>query len=598
MQVKLRRETHPNRSAALFVALAIISSGCSITSEPPQAQAQRPNILLIMADDLGFSDIGAFGGEIKTPNIDALLASGRALTNYYTGATCSPTRAMVMSGTDHHLAGLGTMAEFSGQLIARGVAPWGESNRFNLKNLPAGYEGYLNDQVAPIAQVLKDNGYHTYLSGKWHIALQPAEMPQPPAPPTPYAHRKEAFPQAKGFERSFSLLQGAGSHFAPVPGKVLPADFASTWVEDDKPVKLPQDFYSSTSFTDKLIEYIDSNKGDGRPFFAWLAYTAPHWPLMAPDEDIARYAGKYDEGYEAIQARRLERQKQLGLIPRDFSPSQGLGEPLGRPKWQNLTAAQRQSEARKMEVYAAMVENMDRNIGRLVQYLKSTSRYENTLIVFTSDNGAEGGPSQYPNTPETDNSVGNQGRRLSNVAYGERWAEVSATPFKLFKSFSSEGGVTAPLIVRMPKQGAAQPPFADRTHVADLYPTFLEAAGVSTPHAVYKNQPIAPITGKSLYSALSGHSKQSVRSDSDIVAGELFGGRYVIRGQWKLVSVQAPFGDNAWELFDLHADRGELHNVIAKHPEIADSLKDAYQAYAAKVGVIPSPASLGRAPAP
>ena len=583
--------------AAVAATLLTASASANDERRAPAAPT-RPNILLIMADDLGYSDLGVFGGEIHTPNIDKLAASGRLMTNYYTGATCSPTRAMLMSGTDQHVAGLGSMAEYVGTLIARNKAPWGAEHQFGINNLPPGYEGYLNDNVLSLPQLLQDGGYHTYMAGKWHIALMPAEMPKPPMPPIPYTPRPASFPKAKGFERSFALLEGAGSHFAPVPGKLLPADLASTYVEDDRRVQLSPNFYSTVSYTDKLIEYLDASKGDGKPFFAYLAYTAPHWPLQAPDADIAKYATAYQDGYEAVRARRIAKQKALGLLPSDFHPNSGLDGKLGRPRWADLTAAQQATEARKMAVYAAMVDNMDRNVGRLIQYLKDTNRYDNTLIVFTSDNGAEGGPSQYPNTPETDNTLGNIGRPLSNVAYGERWAEVSATPFRLFKSISTEGGITAPMIVRWPGQMKANPVLSDRAHVSDLLPTFLEVAGVRNPGTHYQDREVKPITGLSLSRRLGGASPQAARAPDDVMAGELFDGRYVIRGQWKLVAIPAPYGDNRWQLFNLATDRGETTDVIDQHPDVASQLTAEYEAYAKRVGVVHAPASLGRGPTP
>lgn len=568
--------------------------GCLGGGDPPLAA--RPNILMIMADDLGYSDIGAFGGEISTPNMDALVASGRVLTHYRTGTTCSPTRAMLMSGTDHHIAGLGSMAELLGVAIATNTAPWGASNTYGLTSLPDGYEGYLNERVLWMPQLLADGGYHTYMAGKWHIAQSPASPAATGG--APFALYPDAYPKRRGFERSFALLQGGGSHFAPVTGKPTVADLGASYVEDDQAVTLPADFYSSNSYTDKLIEYLESSKGDGKPFFGYLAYTAPHWPLQAPDADIAQYAGRYDEGYEVIRDRRIAKQKALGLIPADFHPNAGLDATFGRPKWNSLSPEQKATEARKMEVYAAMVDNMDRNIGRVIQYLKDTGRYDNTLIVFTSDNGAEGSPSQFVNNPNTDNSLANIGRPLSNVAYGERWAEVSATPFRLWKGMATEGGVTAPLVVRLPGQSVSKPQLSDLTHVSDLLPTFLEAAGIANPGTTYAGRTVHPITGVSLLARLQDRTTTATRGANDALVDELFTGRYVIRDNWKLVSVQAPFGDNSWQLFNLATDRSESHNVIDAHPTLAAQLMAEYDAYVARTGVVHAPGGLGRAPAP
>lgn len=574
-------------------AIALGLAACGSDSSAPPA---RPNILMILVDDLGYSDIGAFGGEISTPNLDALAASGRLMTNYHTGATCSPTRAMLMSGTDHHLAGLGSMAEATASLVLNRVAPYGAGNTYGFDSLPAGYEGYLNDRSLSMAQLLRDAGYHTYMAGKWHLASMPSAAPLASGG-SPWVFRPASFPNAKGFERSYAQLQGGGSHFAPVPGRPTVADLGSVHQEDGQTVALPPDFYSSTTYTDKLIAYIDSNKADGKPFFAYAAYTAPHWPLQAPDADIAKYAGKYDEGYEVVRARRLARQKALGLVPADFNAHPGLDGVTGRPRWSSLTAAQRATEARKMEVYAAMVDNLDRNIGRLIQHLKDIGAYDNTLIVFTSDNGAEGAASQFPNNANVDNSLANIGRRLSNVTYGERWAEVSATPFRLWKGFATEGGVSAPMIVRMPRQTTGRAPLNDLTHVKDLLPTFMAAAGIPDPGASYQGKAVNPITGLSLLARLEEKTNAAPRA-GQVLADELFGGRYVIRDQWKLISVQPPFGDNSWALYDLRSDRGETRNLIAEQPDVAVRLGQDYEAWAKRAGVVWLPTTSSRPPAP
>jgi arylsulfatase len=586
---------HWKTSAVMTMGCAIALGLAACGSDSPAPPA-RPNILMILVDDLGYSDIGSFGGEISTPNLDALAASGRLMTNYHTGATCSPTRAMLMSGTDHHLAGLGSMAEATASLVLNRVAPYGAGNTYGFDSLPAGYEGYLNDRSLSMAQLLRDAGYHTYMAGKWHLASMPSAAPLASGG-SPWVFRPASFPNAKGFERSYAQLQGGGSHFAPVPGRPTVADLGSVHQEDGQTVALPPDFYSSTTYTDKLIAYIDSNKADGKPFFAYAAYTAPHWPLQAPDADIAKYAGKYDEGYEVVRARRLARQKALGLVPADFNANPGLDGVTGRPRWSSLTAAQRATEARKMEVYAAMVDNLDRNIGRLVQHLKDIGAYDNTLIVFTSDNGAEGAASQFPNNANVDNSLANIGRPLSNVTYGERWAEVSATPFRLWKGFATEGGVSAPMIVRMPRQTAGRAPLNDLTHVKDLLPTFMAAAGIPDPGASYQGKAVNPITGLSLLARLEGQASADPRL-GQVLADELFGGRYVIRDQWKMVSVNPPFGDNSWALYDLRSDRGETRNLIAEQPDVALRLGQDYEAWAKRAGVVWLPVPSSRPPAP
>jgi len=509
----------------------------------------RPNILLIMADDLGYSDLGAFGGEIETPNLDALAAEGRLLTSHYTAATCSPTRAMLLSGTDHHLVGLGSMAEL--------LAPEQVGK--------PGYEGYLNERSLSIAELLRDSGYHTYMAGKWHLGLS-----------------EDKSPRAWGFESSFVLTQGAASHFAPRPGAPTPAD-TGAYRENGVAVQVPGDFFSTNFYTDKLIAYLEGHRGDSKPFFAYAAYTAPHWPLQAPDDFIDRYRGRYDAGYEAIRNQRLARQKQLGIIAQDFQPNAGLPSSDTNPTWDELTAEQRKVEARRMELYAAMVDNLDYNIGRLIQYLKRTGQYDDTFIFFQSDNGAEGSQG-YPDTG-ADNRYENLGRVGSNVIYGKRWAEVSATPFRLYKAFSTEGGVTVPAIARLPKGNRSQPKFEGLSHVSDLAPTFLELARAAEPGSTYKGRAVHPITGHSLLPVLEQRAA-SVRAPGEVLVDELFGRRYVRRDQWKLTWLDAPWGSGGWSLHDLAADRGESIDVAAAHPEVFNALTGEWEKYATRVGVV------------
>lgn len=522
------------------------------TGAADAADDPRANILLLVADDLGYSDIGVFGGEIHTPNLDALAGEGRVLTAHHAAATCSPTRAMLFSGTDHHLAGLGTMVE---------VADEGQRGK-------PGYEGYLNESSFSIAELLRDSGYHTYMAGKWHLGLDDAHTPK-----------------SRGFESSFALLQGAASHFAPVPGKSVPAD-AVQYREDGVYTTIPATFYSSNFYADKLIAYIQKNVGDRRPFFAYAAFTAPHWPLQAPPDYIDRYKGKYDEGYEIIRQRRLAKQKDLGIVPADFEVNPGLPDSLNTPKWDSLTADQKAVEARTMEVYAAMVENLDANIGRIIQSLKDAGRYEDTFVFFESDNGAEGESSGIPVDGNTSNALENIGRPLSNVAYGRRWAEVSATPFRLWKGFSTEGGVSVPAIARFPHQLDPQSPITQFTHVTDLAPTFLELAKIANPGSIYQGHDVHPMTGVSFLQAVYGDAAP-IRGTGAVIADELFGRKYVHKDNWKATWIEQPWGSSAWALYDLETDRAEAHDLASTKPEVVVDLSTIYDDYAKRVGVVP-----------
>lgn len=554
----------------LLVATVAAQAGVLMAAQPGAAQpiaaqpmAAPPNILLIVADDLGYSDLGAFGGEIQTPNIDALAASGLMMTNMYAAPICSPTRSMLMSGTDNHLVGLGSMAE-SLQPFQRGKP---------------GYEGYLNQKAHSIAQLLKDGGYSTSMVGKWHLGLAP-----------------EQGPDQRGFERSFTMLEGGAAHFKPAavqPSKIEQVHYR----ENGQPVELPDDFYSTDFYTDKLIDYLRQSGKDGKPFFAYAAYTSPHWPLQAPQAYLDKYRGRYDQGYDPVRLARIERMKQLKLIPADFEAARTLPVNPQLPAWEQLDVQGKQYEARKMEIYAAMVDNLDHNVGRLLAYLKQSGQLDNTLIVFMSDNGAAGERHAqfYPSGPNTDNSLANLGKRGSQIDYGARWAEVSAAPFRLFKGSTAEGGISVPAIVKLPESLRRQGLERGVARVDDLAPTFLALAGVADPGDRYNGQPKHPITGHSMLALLQGTASEA--SPRPVLAGELFGNLYYREGPLKLLAMrpQVGFGDTPqplnWQLFDLEKDRGERNDLAASQPATVERLRQAWQAYARQVGVVAPPAA-------
>lgn len=524
---------------------------------------ERPNILLIVADDLGYSDLGSFGGEIATPNLDRLAAGGLQLTSMYAAPTCSPTRSMLMSGTDNHLAGLGTMGEAL-QPFQRGKP---------------GYEGYLNQQAHSIAELLRDGGYRTSMAGKWHLGLAP-----------------EQGPDRRGFQRSFTMLEGGGVHFKPVPESSAKVEQLS-YRENGQPVELPEDFYSTDFYTDKLIAYLKEGQGSGTPFFAYAAYTSPHWPLQAPDAFIDKYRGRYDGGYDAVRLARIERMKQKGLLPADFQPAAPLPVTPALPGWEQLSPEQKRIEARKMEIYAAMVDNLDHNVGRLLDYLRQSGQYDNTLIVFMSDNGAAGERHEtfYPAGPNTDNRLENLGKRGSQIDYGPRWAEVSAAPLRLFKGSTAEGGISVPAIVHLPASMRRQGLERGVARADDLAPTFLALAGLPDPGNRYQGQAKHPITGRSMLPMLEGKGGRE-----PVMAGELFGGRYYREGNLKLLGlvpwvkpgeVPPPL---RWQLFDLSYDRAEQQDLSAQQPETLERLKLAWADYARRVGVVSPP--LGEKP--
>lgn len=533
-------------------ALALASSMVMAATEQ-----QRPNILLIVADDLGYSDLGSYGGDIHTPTIDELARNGLQLTSMYATPTCSVTRSMLMSGTDNHLAGLGTMAEAL-QPFQRGKP---------------GYEGYLNERSHSIAELLREGGYSTLMVGKWHLGLEPGQGPD-----------------ARGFEQSFSLLEGGATHFKPSraePSKLEQVHYR----ENGKAVELPENFYSTDFYTDKLISYLQRSKEGGKPFFAYAAYTSPHWPLQAPQEYLDKYRGRFDKGYDSVRMDRIGRMKKLGLMSADATPAQPIPVNPKLPGWEQLSPEQRKVEARKMEIYAAMVDNLDHNIGRVVDYLRKSGQLDNTLIVFMSDNGAAGENHTqfYPPGTHTDNSYANLGKPGSQLDYGLRWAEVSAAPFHLFKGTTAEGGISVPAIIQLPKALHRQGIERGIARVDDLAPTFLEVAGLPTPREPLTDTGKLPISGTSLVPMLTGTASSNGKEN---MAGELFGNAYYREGNLKLLGMrsQAGFGDASqppvWQLFDVEKDRGETNDLASTQPETVQRLKQAWLKYAQEVGVV------------
>jgi arylsulfatase len=535
------------RRCALLPALLVLC--CASTCA---AGDDRPNILLIVIDDMGYSDIGPFGAEINTPHLDRLASSGIRFTNFYVGPACSPTRSMLLSGTDNHIAGMGTNAEV--------MAP-------NQLGQP-GYEGYLNDRVASLASLLQEAGYHTYMAGKWHLGEEP-----------------EHDPSLRGFERSYTMLQGGASHFDDE--WMMCANYTPIYRQDGVRVHVPRGFYSSEFYTDKIIEYIEEQEDD-RPFFAYLAYTAVHDPLHVPDGWLDQYKGVYDSGWDLLRERRLERMQKMGLVPEGTV----LGPKLPMvPAWDDLPPEQRRVLARTMEIYAAMVENTDFHIGRALDFLQDSGRLDDTLVIFFSDNGANGAPMHsYPDTDEawvernSDNRFDNMGRRGSRIAQGAGWAQASVTPYRLFKGFIAEGGIRSPLIISGPGVKGSGGTSDALAHVMDIAPTFLEIAGTTYP-TKHKGREIVPLRGRSLVPVLAGTS-DSVRTENDPIGWELLGWRALRMGNWKITWIDAPFGESEWQLFDLSTDPGETKNLATENLGQLQRLLNQWSIYAEEVGII------------
>jgi arylsulfatase len=536
------------RQGCLFMLVAVIGGCNQEAAKPPTSIVanQRPNILLIVADDLGYADLGVHGSDIETPNIDAIAAEGTLFTQFHTAPMCAPTRAMLLSGNNNHVAG---MARQGRQDLTGHSVP--------------GYENSLSDRVAPLPRLLHEAGYHTYTVGKWHLGLT-----------------AETSPHAAGFSRSFSLLHGAGTHFDDVGY----SRHGSTFWADEDFAEYPVGSYSTEVYTDRLIEFIESNKGDGKPFFAFAAYTSPHWPLQVPDEYLDLYEGQYDDGYDALRERNFSALKSAGIIPPDsrLPPRNDEITP-----WDDLGADEQRRESRKMELYASMVDNLDDHIGRLIGYLKQAGLYENTLIVFMSDNGAAGedfyneGPYTEHIQANFDNAYETMGTAVSFVSYDDPWAEAGSAPFMRRKTYTREGGIAAPMMMAGP--GVTNVGAIDSTYVTvmDLAPTFLEYADVQYP----VNGSVRPMLGESMAGLLAG--EQETVHDEDYITTLYHGGRaYLRQGKWKISNLEPPFDEADFELFDLSVDPGETQNLAESHEEKFEELLELWRKERRKLGII------------
>lgn len=527
---------------------------------------KRPNFLLIVADDLGFSDLGAFGGEIDTPRLDELAMRGLRMVDFHSAPACSPTRAMLMTGTDPHIAGIGTMLEVANPAFIG--AP--------------GYEGYLNERVVTVSEVLADAGWHTILSGKWHLG-----------------DTEESRPHARGFARSFALMPAGGSHYAGA-GVNRFSIVDAVYREDGELVtSLPDDYYSSDYFTTRLLGYLEERPRD-RPFFAYLPYSAPHWPLHAPAEDIARYRGRYADGPEALRDRRLTAMKSMRLCPPHAVPHPFIG---GKP-WGEMGDDERAWSARTMEVYAGMVTRMDWNIGRVIDALAASGDLEDTVIMFLSDNGAEG--SMVEAMPivgkliadqieqHFDNSIDNLGSPTSCCWYGPGWAQAATAPSRLHKSFTTEGGIRVPFFACGPgviADGTISTAFAA---AMDVPATLLDMAGVEHP-STWHSRPVEPQRGKSMADHFRAGAGQVHGADAE-TGWELFGRRAIRRGDWKALWLAEPEGPRRWQLYDLAHDPGELHDLANTHPALLTEMVEAWDRYASSCGVVDGPVSIFEMP--
>ena len=538
-----------NLVLALFVVFAATNFGCNQSNQKKEITGEKPNILLIVADDLGYSDIAPFGGNINTPVISGLANEGISFSRFYVQPTCSPTRSSLLTGNDNHVAGIGIMSEM-------------EYPELTALNLP-GYQGALSKQVVTIPEVLRENGYHTYMVGKWHLGEGPGKDPFD-----------------RGFEETFILETGGGSHWNDQ--RALSPLQHMAYTRNGKPVELPDDFYSSKNYTDSLISFIEKNKTDKKPFFTYLSYTAVHDPLHVPKEYIEKYNGKFNMGWDSLWVERLENLKTLGIVSKEvnkFSKNPQI------PAWESLPQDIKDGFARDMEVYAGMLEYLDMSIGRVFDYLKKEGMYDNTLIIFMSDNGANGAMATlYPGNEDGkyigtfDNSIDNRGLKNSYIETGPGWAQASSAPFRYFKSFASEGGIKVPLIVKMPgntvNPGQWNHGFI---HVTDIMPTILEITGAKYPES-YNGNSIHPLIGESIMPVLNGDSVTVHTNDG--FGWELFEMKAYIKDNWKILRLPEPFGTGDWELYDLKNDPAETTDLSLQYPEIKTKLIEQWKKYA------------------
>jgi arylsulfatase A-like enzyme len=537
---------------ALLVAWGPLAThGAPAPSEKP-----RPNIVFVILDDAGFSDFGSYGGEIQTPNIDQIARAGVRFTNFHTASTCESSRAMMHTGIDHHRAGAGTLRVVMAE---------------NQKGQP-GYEGFLSDNAHSLGQLLRDGGYATYFTGKWNLG-----------------DGLERSPGAKGWDRYLSLEQtGADNYEAKV---YAPFNMEPIWWEDGKRVQLPKDFFSTRHYVDKMIQFVEVGKASKKPFFATIAFQAVHSPLQAPDADINKYLALYEAGWEIIRSQRYQRQVDMGLMPAGLKLPQSA---VGR-SWSSLSDKEQRLYAKKMAVFAGMLDNADQHIGRFREYLKSIGQLDKTVFIVMSDNGADAYELNKLNLPfrlwyMANYALGIEklGQKGSYVHYGQDWAEVSNTPLPLFKGTAGEGGMRVPFIIsdpRLAKQGAIANQFA---YVTDLLPTVLDIAGIPMPGDEYKGKKLMRPMGTSLMSLVRGGTA-SIHSPGETFGFEGTGAEALFKGDYKIERNPAPFGDGRWRLYDVRQDPLGSMDLAQTRPEILKQLQVDYQAYLKNNGVILPP---------
>lgn len=516
-----------------FISYFVLAAG--LFALPVQAQKKQPNIILVMVDDMGYSDLGIYGSEIRTPNIDRLAKEGLRLKEFYNNSICAPTRASLLTGQYPHKAGVGY---------------------FDVDLGTPAYQGFLNRSSLTLGEVLKQANYSTLLSGKWHVGNDSA-----------------SWPRQRGFDRFYGVIGGGANYFDAEPMPLGGRAYPVVLLEENKRIHpAPKSYYFTDEITDHAIRFIEEEDKTGKPFFLYLAYNAPHWPLQALPEDIAKYKGRYDIGWDSLRTERLAKQKALGLFkgnenvaPRDTSV----------PEWNNLTWDEKQLWKAKMEVYAAMLDHVDQGIGKLLDHLKALKKDDNTLIIFISDNGAPAEDVAH-GPVRAGRNTGPVGTAGSFEAQGKNWSYVSNTPFRSFKGYAYEGGISSPFIAWFPGKIKPNTLETGTAHLIDIAPTLYELAGARYPSGSQVNS----LPGVSLVRLL--YNQLPVRREQPIF-WERAGNRAVRQGNWKLVSIYPSY---QWELYDISKDRAETQNVASRYPQIVNELSAAYFDWAKKNDVV------------
>ncbi len=535
--------------ACLLAYASLVTAAESVGAH---AATDKPNFVLLLIDDGGFSDLGAYGGEAHTPNIDALAARGAMFTNYHTSPLCSPSRAMLLTGIDNHRTGVGTIPE---------TLP--ESQRGK-----PGYSMHFDTGVQTVAERLKAEGYRSYMTGKWHLGQGEGNLPS-----------------AHGFDRSFALDASGADNYEQKP--YMPYYTSADWFEDGQPARLPKDFYSSAFLIGRMIDYIERDKASSQPFFAYVAFQAVHIPVQAPKEFTAHYAGVYDKGWDATRTARWQQAQARGLIPQG-APLAPVHEKLR--DWASLTAEEHAMYAKSMAVHAGMLEAMDLHVGRLIAYLKARGLYDNTVFLLTSDNGpepsdpiAQTGYSTWMAQNGYDHRIENLGERGSISFIGPEWANATASPGNLFKFHAAEGGIRVPLIAAGPGIAAGQR-IRSTSFVTDVTPTVFDFAGLDP--ALWSGA--VPIAGKSLKPVLTGTAMQT-HADDAAIGIEVGGNAALFKGEYKLTKNSRHWGDAQWRLYQLTIDPGETHDLKGEEPARYQQMLADYETYAKTNGVLKLP---------